>query len=403
MKRTGMVLAAFGVFAAVASAQDQQMGARTKAMGGSYTAFEDDPVSIWLNPAGIAAQPDQGAISYQTYVGYPLKEKGGSGEVTEFAVEPEPTISDPALLPAYLGFVFQLGSPESPMAIGIAHARPYLLQYSLSKVSSPTQTTFDPTASLQESLGRVRLAFGKDFRFRKLGEAGFLPHVAVGVGLDLGYEHWEFENTAKTILGPSTTLNSDTSIGLGFGLGVLLGLYDNADWLKINVGAAYQSAVGFDFDIEPDILPAFDMPQQLNVGVTFYLLKETPLRLTFDFQWINWKDTAEGALFPGFEEFEDAFNFSVGAEYRIKVSDKVFLYPRVGYRRFDAPWGDKDNLPMTGVYRLVLDTKAEAFNLFTFGGGVAWTTESGKLRSIDAGMDVGGDAVSVALSYTHEF
>jgi len=25
-------------------------------MGGSYTAFEDDPVSIWLNPAGISTQ-----------------------------------------------------------------------------------------------------------------------------------------------------------------------------------------------------------------------------------------------------------------------------------------------------------------------------------------------------------
>ena len=49
----------FGLFSAhlAVSAQDQQLGARTKAMGGSYTAFEDDPVSIWLNPAGIATQP----------------------------------------------------------------------------------------------------------------------------------------------------------------------------------------------------------------------------------------------------------------------------------------------------------------------------------------------------------
>ena len=47
--------------AATAVAQDQQLGARTKAMGGSYTAFEDDPVSIWLNPAGIATQPSQAA------------------------------------------------------------------------------------------------------------------------------------------------------------------------------------------------------------------------------------------------------------------------------------------------------------------------------------------------------
>ena len=48
------------------SAQDQQIGARTKAMGGSYTAFEDDPVSVWLNPAGIANQITQMSASYQT-------------------------------------------------------------------------------------------------------------------------------------------------------------------------------------------------------------------------------------------------------------------------------------------------------------------------------------------------
>ena len=65
------------VCAATASAQDQQLGARTKAMGGSYTAFEDDPVSVWLNPAGIATQPDQLSIAYQTYTAYP---KGRSAD-----------------------------------------------------------------------------------------------------------------------------------------------------------------------------------------------------------------------------------------------------------------------------------------------------------------------------------
>ncbi len=44
MKKTVTVLAALLAVAAAAYAQDQQVGARTKAMGGSYTAFEDDPV-----------------------------------------------------------------------------------------------------------------------------------------------------------------------------------------------------------------------------------------------------------------------------------------------------------------------------------------------------------------------
>ncbi|HYE99820.1 MAG TPA: hypothetical protein VEJ18_12960, partial [Planctomycetota bacterium] len=56
-----------------AAAQDQQLGARTKAMGGSYTAFEDDPVSIWLNPAGIATQPHALSLVYQTYPTYEIE------------------------------------------------------------------------------------------------------------------------------------------------------------------------------------------------------------------------------------------------------------------------------------------------------------------------------------------
>lgn len=67
VRAAGLAAAARAAFA-----PDQQLGARTKAMGGSYTAFEDDPVSIELNPAGIATQPNQMSISYQTDTTYPL-------------------------------------------------------------------------------------------------------------------------------------------------------------------------------------------------------------------------------------------------------------------------------------------------------------------------------------------
>ncbi|HXX93872.1 MAG TPA: hypothetical protein VEN81_09575, partial [Planctomycetota bacterium] len=68
------ILIFVGVLSTSAWAQDQQLGARTKAMGGSYTAFEDDPVSVWLNPAGIATQLTSASIAYQTYTTYPLHE-----------------------------------------------------------------------------------------------------------------------------------------------------------------------------------------------------------------------------------------------------------------------------------------------------------------------------------------
>ena len=61
---------ATGLVATPICAQDQQTGARAKALGGGGTAFEDDPHSIWLNPAGIATQPGGLAISFQTYPFY---------------------------------------------------------------------------------------------------------------------------------------------------------------------------------------------------------------------------------------------------------------------------------------------------------------------------------------------
>ena len=381
--------------ATAAAAQDQQLGARTKAMGGSYTAFEDDPVSVWLNPAGIATQPDQMSIAYQTYTAYPKGRERGPGDTVDFTVKPVTIMADPALLPSYIGFVFQVGDAASPLAIGVCYAQPYVLDYAMDQVKDPNQPEFVPEAEVQQSFGRFRVSVAKDFRIQDVGVPGFFTHVSGGVGLDLGYERWHFSG-----LGEDTTTSN---IGVGFGLGALLGVYDDYDSFKVNLGIAYTSAINYDFRIDPSILPAFDMPQQLNVGATFYLLQGTPLRITIDFQWIDWSATAQAPLYDNFSGFEDAKNYSMGAEYRVKVSDKVSLYPRLGYRHFDAPWKNKHDLPMTGPFRLVLDTKGGAFNLVTYGLGISWTTEGGKVRSVDVAGDAGGDAVNMAVGLTLEF
>src|SRR5262245_33225384 len=203
-------------FAAVASAQDQQLGARTKAMGGSYTAFEDDPVAVWLNPAGIATQPAQISIAYQSYTTYPLHRDVSSGGAVETSAGAQTSLVDPAFIPSYLGLVFQVGSAESPMAIGICFARPYHLNYSFDHVEDPAQTTFVPDTNVEQSFSRFRAAFAKDFRFRPAGEGGFFTHLSVGAGVDIGYERWHFDS------GGTTT--NDTATAPGFGAGLLLGL-----------------------------------------------------------------------------------------------------------------------------------------------------------------------------------
>lgn len=381
--------------ATTAVAQDQQLGARTKAMGGSYTAFEDDPVSVWLNPAGISTQTDQLSVAYQTYTAYPRGQVRGPGDTINFTVKPDTILGDPALLPSFIGFVFQVGTPDSPMAIGVCYARPYLLDYAVDQIKDPNQAAFTPEAEVQEDLSRFRVAVSKDFRLKPAGEEGFLTHVSGALSADVGYERWHFSG-----LGEDTT---NSNAGVGYGLGALVGVYDNYSSFKMNLGVAYSSSVQYRFQISPDILPGFDMPQQVNLGATFYMFEGAPLRATLDAQWIGWKNTAQKPLYDTFRGFRNVYNFSMGVEYRIKLTDSVSLYPRAGYRRFEAPWQSKDNLPMTGPFELVLDTKANTFNLATYGVGLSWTSDTGKVRSVDVAGDAGGDAVNFAIGLTIEF
>jgi hypothetical protein len=209
--KTGIFTTLLLGLASTAWAQDQQVGARTKAMGGSYTAFEDDPVSVFLNPAGIATQADQFSISYQTYTAYPKNEDRLLEDEIVTSVEAESGLADPAFLPSYLGAVFQLGTPESPMALGVCFARPYHLHYAFDDMSDPGAETFSPDSDMDQALGRFRVAFAYDFRFREVGEAGFFTHLALGLGLDVGFVQWKFSGETRN--------ESDTSTGFGFGSG----------------------------------------------------------------------------------------------------------------------------------------------------------------------------------------
>jgi hypothetical protein len=71
-------------------------------------------------------------------------------------------------------------------------------------------------------------AFAKDFRLRETGVKGFFSHVSVGVGLDIGYERWRSHQRRGQ---PERTAPQRAG-----GAGVLLGVYDNTDDLRINFG-----------------------------------------------------------------------------------------------------------------------------------------------------------------------
>jgi hypothetical protein len=379
---------------AAAAAQDFQVGARSKGMGGSYTAFEDDPTSIWLNPAGIATQPDTISIQYQSYTQY---EPGDA--VFTVAAEPgtaEVGYIDPPLLPSYLGVVFQLGTGDSPHAIGIAYARPVHMKLTYDFSGSAS----DVEGLEEQQFSRFRVAYGRAFRLKEAGEAGILPTLAFGVGIDLGYT--KYEETSPPAGGVST---KDTSSRVGFGLGFLATLYDDTSSFKVNLGAALQSELDFEFQVADELFPVWDWPQMINMGLTFYVLEGQPLRMTIDMQLIAWSEAIAGSNNPGRDDFRDSQNLSVGFEYRIQLDaeGKLYLLPRVGFRRLQAPWEDKDALPAAGFANLLIDTDDSEFNMVTVGVGVKWTTGGGQGRGVDVGADFGADSYNVAFGYVHEF
>src|SRR5258707_4265078 len=348
-------------------AQDQQVGARTKAMGGSYTAFEDDPVSIWLNPGGIATKTDGGIINYQTYTLYDLKTSSSGGATT---TRSQLGWSDPAFLPSYLGVTFQLGTSDAPQALGICFATPFRLRLVYLPYDFTTGAPgTSPGLTVDQSFYRIRSAYARDF---KIKPEGWFTHLAVGVGLDVNVTDWTFTEFKAVNSGTDTATLTVTDRNLGFdgGAGLLLGVYDDRTDFKVNFGAAWQSSANYQFSIDAVDVPLFDWPNQFQAGMTFYMLNGLPLRLTVDAQVIQWSSAVRHSLLPGVDSFRNVTNYSVGAEYAFVASEKVKLYPRVGVRLFNEPWKDENKLPAVGLQQLSIDTKSGSFVIGSFGIGV---------------------------------
>ena len=398
------LLAAFLCLAASAYAQDQQVGARTKAMGGSYTAFEDDPVSVWLNPAGIATQPDAMALAYQTYTVYDVDftpalfagdDPFGSAHVSW---------NDPALIPSYLGFVFHLGTPDSPQALGFCFTAPYQLRFPVSSVID----TDIIGANFEQLFYRFRGAYARDFRFQPPGSEGLFTHLSVGFGLDLAISRLEFKEFAPNAI-PGAVLNERrTDVAVGGGAGLLVGVYDNTRNFKVNLGLAYQSKVHFNFGLSQWFVSQFDWPNQYQAGLTIYLFEGMPLRLTADVQRIEWDRATVDSNLPDGNNFENLNNYSFGAEYALKLpslAPSITFYPRAGVRRVDAPWQSTNGqeLPAIRNRRMVIRPDEEVYTVGSAGLGIGWSSEAGKSRSFDFAFDFGGDVNNFAMGFTAEF
>ncbi len=384
---------------AAAAAQDFQVGARAKAMGGSYTAFGDDPVAIWSNPAGTAPQPSQFAVSYQTFTQY---EFDGFDVNVPDTVEgdAEQGLLDPPITPAFAGVVAQIGDRDLEMAASIAYIRPFQIKYVYAFDDPGLGDLFTQT---DQQFTRIRAAFAVS---KRLSEgAGVLTRVSAGAGLDFVYTRYREVDQSPNATA-ETLVFEDSESSVGFGAGLLATLYES-DSFMVDGGIAYNSGVRFNFDLDPSFYPVWDWPALASAGLAFYIAEGYPLRVTADAQWIAWEDSV-GRPAPAMDGFEDTLSFSLGAEYRIRVKEATWLYTRAGLKSYDTPWGKESEMPAVGMSRLRIDTRGDRVEILTLGLGLYWTRQNheGETRvlGLDLALELCGETeYLMGLGFTYQF
>lgn len=385
MKSIAAVALAVVLAAASASAQDFQVGSRAKGMGGSYSSFDEDPVSIWLNPAGIAGGPARLAVDYQTFTQYEIQDTGLSlGSVGQ----PETGLLDPPIIPSFLGFMTPIHQGETDfLQFGVAMIRPF--QNRLTYVNGATRIQTEQQFS--------RFRFAGAYENRSAEGQGFLHSFAVGVGLDVGFSAYEENDEAGALD------RRDTDTRFGFGAGIQVGVYTNQENFQVDFGVAYQSSVDFTFQIDDVFFPVWDWPDMVSGGFTVKLLDRMDLRLTVDVQFIRWDAATKNDLTGAGQNFQDALNWSFGVEYYVRITETVALLPRAGVRIYDAPWDNTAQLPAIGLNVLSIATQQERFVIGTVGFTIQWVDEGNRVRAFDVGAELGGDAPNFSFGYRHDF
>ncbi len=400
MNRALAVVVAVVLSASAARAQDFQVGSRAKAMGGSYTAFGDDPVAIWTNPAGTATQDSQVAVTYQSFTQY---EFSSLSDTIAFPTQgdAEQGLLDPPISPSFAGVVLHMGEGDTDMAASIAYIRPFQIKY-VYDFFDPADPTENVITQTDQQFSRIRAAFGISLR---LSDSPWFKTLALGAALDFVYTHYK-EVDQSPVPGRDSQTYEDSESSAGYGLGLLVTAYEG-DAFRVDVGAAYNSGVHFNFDLDPKIYPVWDYPALASGGFAFYIGEGYPLRVTLDVQWVGW-ERAVSEPDPGFDHFRNTLSYSAGAEYRFKVGEKHRLFARAGVKSYDTPWKDQGNLPAVGASQLDIDTKGDRIQMLTLGVGLYWTRKTAEGEARTNGMDLavelfGETEYLFGLSFTYQF
>jgi hypothetical protein len=360
-------------------------------LGGCPAALGDDATAGWYNPAGLAAQRSQVAISYQSFVIHEFhqnKHQPGNWPIPGAATT---EFHDPALLPSFAGAILALGDSKTRHAISLCYIHPGPLM----------QTWYNDIsfiAGVLEARQSIRLAYAHEFQILKKG-AGLCPKIAVGAALD-------WVSTTYETLGNTYADVDEEQSGVGFGGGILLTVYSDGKSVSVDAGFSANSGVDFDFDFDESTFPAYNAPATYAFGIAAHV---HGLTVSTSVQIVGWGEAVESSRRPGMKSFEDAVNFGVGAEYSVPVGTIFRVVPRLGVRFYHTPWPEKvpgdftfgiSGTTAVNEFALSIDTHATMYVLYAFGVGVRWALKGSVHGGFDFAIELGADETTWAAGFS---
>lgn len=292
--------------------QQNQHGARAKAMGGAFTAVANDPSAIYWNGAGLT-QLKGTHLMLGTHLLTPASTFRGIAPSTAYSY-----MESQMFTPTHL---FASHKLDNRLAIGLGFTSPY---GSGTKWNEDWVGRYITTETKLQTFVLMPTVAYEIFNGFSLS-ASFVYSFA-NVLIERMIPQYPFEGDAKI------SLEGDENFAYGYNFGLM---YKPLNWLSI--GGAFRSEVEYNFegtatafgapqlvdrfpkgDISATLVTPMNIVGGLAVDVT------DRFKLSADFQWVGWSSydvlAVEFSDYPDISsprDYEDAYIVRFGGEYQL--------------------------------------------------------------------------------------
>lgn len=367
-----LIVCAFQLYAG--GFQQNQHGARAKAMGGAFTAVANDPSAIYWNGAGLT-QLSGTRIMLGTHLLTPSSTFRGIAPSTGYSY-----MKSQLFTPSHF---FASHNFDNGLAIGLGFTSPY---GSGTKWNEDWVGRYITTETKLQTFILMPTVAYEVFDGFSLS-ASFIYSFA-NVLIERMIPQYPFEGDAKI------SLEGDENFAYGYNFGLL---YKPAKWFS--VGASFRSEVEYGFEgtatatgspqlvdrfPKGDISATLVTPMNIVGGIAVDVTEQ--LKLSADFQWVGWSSydslAVDFADYPDISsprDYEDTYIIRFGGLYQLV--DEFALMGGIYYDNIPVkPERLNPSLPDANRLGFSVGFTAELFKGFTLTG--AWLYVRGEQTTV---------------------